>query len=174
MLINKCPKVTNSNLPKIIGQPEDYAKMALKLALENRQRVNATIPGDKAVPEAKKAQEEDKKEDIKNEDNKKSPEEDTKVAKPPRISPSASKPIDTGIITPLKELKKDMNKWTIKVRVVKKHDNKPCKKGAGVMQKIDFVDKEGTSISALLFDDSISKLGEQLKEGKVKFSSPIL
>lgn len=132
----------------ILGQPEDYTKMALKFALEKKEKIDAHLP-DAANPEPAKTE---KKADT--------PQEILK--KLGGMMENKSEPR----VTLLKELKLDMTRWMIKVRVIKKNEAKACRNGMKI-QKLQVKDIEETEMPILLFNESISIVGDQLIEGKV-------
>ena len=158
MVLNKAPKVAHTNVGKLLGKPEDYAMMALKVVLKNKNKIDASIP----LPVPNAAQEPPKPQSQQT--------EEMKVEKAPDkpATPSVVKTPEPSI-TLLKDLKKDQSKWTIKIRVTKKHDPRSCKAGTGKMQKINLVDQCSTEMSVLLFDDAVVSVGENLVEGGVTF-----
>ena len=123
--------------------PEDYNAMALKLAMRSKERIDAKIPSGKS-------------------DKSPSSMEDTR---------STSLVKSDNCVTALRDLKTDMTKWGIKVRVTKKHEVKSCKGGAGHMQILTLLDHNNTEIQATFFDDSILKISETMTEGKVTLPS---
>ncbi len=162
MVLHKAPKVIHTNVGKLLGKPEDYAMMALKVVLKTKNKIDASIPIAPIIPAeiasapvvaAPVAEAAPAAEDAKTE---KPPEK-------PQVAPKVAEPA----VTLIKDLKKDQSKWTIKVRVTKKHDPKSCKAGTGKMQKIDVVDQGSSEISILMFDDAVAAVGENLAEGGV-------
>jgi len=156
MILGKMPKVIHTGINKLLGKPEDYATMGLKTALKSKNKIDATIPGTGlALPSPSDPPM--GSEDHKNNDSK---------------SPSKS----TGFgnnepeIILLADLKKDSTKWTIKVRVTKKYEPRSCKSGTGRMQRINVVDQGSTEMTMLLFDDTITSIGETIVQGGVFFS----
>eukprot|EP01022_Parablepharisma_sp_SALTPOND_P033055 TRINITY_DN88106_c1_g1_i1.p13 TRINITY_DN88106_c1_g1~~TRINITY_DN88106_c1_g1_i1.p13 ORF type:complete len:210 (-),score=34.85 TRINITY_DN88106_c1_g1_i1:1064-1693(-) len=94
-----------------------------------------------------------------------------KTAVAPLVAPEGkaqSAPEEDKILE-VRELVEKMTKWKIKVRVMKKCEKKSCRGGEGAMQTIQLVDKNGTEIEALLFDDAINEKGGVLTEGNVYY-----
>jgi len=138
MILDKVPTVAFSGASLLIGTPEDYSTMVLRMALKNKEKVAAVVPL-------------------------------TGISLKEMQTIISTAKANDYIITPLNALTKDHFSWTIKVRITKKHGMKSCKGGAGIMQKLDLVDKNGTEMPMLLFDEAIAAVGDTLSEGKVYF-----
>ncbi len=141
MVLGTIPRVAFTGLTSAIGRPEEYLAMALKLTRMVVRKVDASIPSSAAAP---------------------GPEVSV-GAKPAEGAEEAPKLMD------VKDLAEKMAKWMIKVRVTKKCEKKSCRRGEGLMQTIQLVDRNGTEVEALLFDDAVNEKGDALVEGKVYF-----
>lgn len=152
LILLSYPKILQKDVKIIIGQPEDYTKMALRLATEKKDKIDAVLP-DATLTTFKEPITEEKKvvtpQDI--------------LKKLGGMMGSRTEPR----VNLLKELLRDMTKWTVKVRVIKKGEAKNCRNGMRI-QKLQVKDIEETEMPILLFNESVSIVGDLLTEGKVK------
>jgi hypothetical protein len=138
MILDKPPVIAFSGTSTLIGTPEDYSTMVLRMALKNKEKVAAMVPL-------------------------------TGMTLQEMQSIISTAKANDYIITPLNALTKDHFNWTIKVRITRKYGIKSCKGGTGTMQKVDLVDKNGTEMPMLLFNEAIAAVGDTLTEGKIYF-----
>eukprot|EP00347_Sterkiella_histriomuscorum_P020732 403336688 len=70
---------------------------------------------------------------------------------------------------PFKQLNLQSQDWTIKAKILKKHEKK-CwnnERGQGLLMNIDLIDQWGSTIQATFFKDGVEKFENLLQEGNV-------
>ncbi len=144
MILSTLPPVLYTGLKQVIGKPEDYLAMVLKFAKIAVRKVDSTIPASAQLLSV-----------------------DSTKSLPAGIVQQAAKEEELPLVA-LKDLTEQSVKWRIKVRLTKKGDRKPCRKGESIMQNLQFADRDGTEMPALLFGDIVVEKGESLVEGQVR------
>jgi len=148
MILNDLPKVLFTNIDTLIGKPEDHLTLSEKLAKIASRARSVEVPKTAVPPMV-------------------AIEKGEEIKANPEAVPVPEQKIEEEKIYDLKDLNEKIQKWRIKVRVVKKCEKKSCRGGEGSMQTIQLVDKNGTEIEALLFNDAIREKGDLLADGNV-------